>query len=53
MTSMNSVVAVFLIIRTSGVSREQIGVAKVLFISWKVAAMQRFIAQEPEGAETA
>jgi len=38
-----------LIIRTSGATRQQIEVPNVLFIGWKVAAMQRLIAQEPEG----
>ena len=36
-------------IRTSGATREQIDLMNVLFIGSKVAAMQRFIAEVPEG----
>jgi hypothetical protein len=36
-------------IRTSGATREEIDVPNVLFIGSKVAAMQRFIAEVPEG----
>jgi hypothetical protein len=36
-------------LRTSGATREEIDVPNVLFIGSKVAAMQRFIAEVPEG----
>ncbi|MCF7676033.1 MAG: hypothetical protein K9M97_11860 [Akkermansiaceae bacterium] len=38
-------------IRTSGATREQIDLLNVLFIGSKVAAMQRLIAEVPEGPE--
>lgn len=38
-------------IRTSGATREQIDVPNVLFIGKKVDAMQRLIAEEPDGSE--
>ena len=38
-------------IRTSGATREEIEVSNVLFIGSKVAAMQRLIAEVPEGPE--
>ncbi len=40
-------------IRTSGATREQIDLMNVLFIGSKVAAVQRLIAEVPEGAEDA
>ena len=40
-------------VRTSGATLEQIEVRNVLFIGWKVDAMQQLIAQVPEGRETA
>ena len=40
-------------IRTSGATREQIDLMNVLFIGSKVAAIQRFIAEVPEGPRDA
>ena len=39
-------------IRTSGATHEQIDILNVLFVGSKVAAMQRLIAEVPEGPET-
>ena len=39
-------------IRTSGATHEQIDILNVLFVGSKVAAMQRLIAEVPEGQET-
>ncbi len=39
-----------LLIRTSGATREQIDVTNVLFVGAKVNAMQRLIAEVPEGS---
>lgn len=36
-------------VRTSGATHEQIDVRNVLFISSKVAVIQKFIAEVPEG----
>ncbi len=41
-----------LTIRTSGATRDVIEVPRVLFVGSKVAAMQRLIAEVPEGPET-
>ena len=35
-------------VRTSGATREQIDIGNVLFVSSKIAAMQRLIAESPE-----